>query len=402
MDIDGDPGRSHARTHPTDAALMARGIDSATADRLRRAGMTLGRLKQSSDAGLAALGLDPDQVAGLRAGARPPIPADTLAQVLWANRWTCCVCRTPDRAIILHHIAPWAKSHDHGAENLAVLCLEHHARAHRRGHLEQNLGSAQLRQAKQRWEEEVRHLDPRAILEASRLEGHHWWWFNHVRVLEMAERLGIDPTTLPEFPSVMMRGWMEADGRLADRHRDEPYLYIGGDGTALYAFMRRIVEAVIEKTAIFNLSDDLDPGLVRKVVSEGDILLVQGKHLFRSLTRRETGPGQSADVRRQANGVRLSYAVDRWEAVSNSAWAVWLSGQQPAASIVRVGTIEQDGRRLHLRCTGIALGSTLRGLATRDYLYATWREPDIEDEDLDDGWFDEPEEPDGPEGNDGI
>jgi hypothetical protein len=44
----------------------------------------------------------------------------------------------------------------------------------------------------------VRHLDPKAILDASRVQGHHWWWFNHVRVLEMASTLGIDFTSMPE------------------------------------------------------------------------------------------------------------------------------------------------------------------------------------------------------------
>ena len=77
--------------------------------------------------------------------------------------------------------------------------------------------------------------------------------------------------------------------------------------------------------------------------------------------------------------------------MANSAWAVWLSGQQPAASIAVVRAVERDGGRLHLRCTGLALGSSLEGLSVRHYLYATWSEPDISDEELEDGWFDEPD-----------
>jgi hypothetical protein len=152
---------------------MARGLDSDTANRLRRLGLTLAELKRRSDDELAPLGLTGAQVAALRKGARPPVPFDTLVQVLWANRSSCCVCRSFERAIILHHIVPWAESRDHSPENLAVLCLEHHARAHRRGDLEQNLGAEQLREFKRRWEDEVRHLDPKAILDASRVQGHH-------------------------------------------------------------------------------------------------------------------------------------------------------------------------------------------------------------------------------------
>lgn len=261
--------------------------------------------------------------------------------------------------------------------------------SYRRGDLEQNLRAAQLREFKRRWEEEVRHLDPKVILEASRVQGHHWWWFNHVRVLEMASILGIDFTSMPEYASVMARGWIDQAGQLEDRQRDEPYLYVGGDGIVLYTYMRRIVEAVIARTAVVNLSDDLDPGFARRVVKEGDLILIQGKHLFHSLTKRAHGPGQAVEVRRQANGIRFSYAIDRWEAVANSAWSVWLSGQQPAASIVRVGTVEPEAGRLHLRCTGLAIGSSLQGLSVRHYLHATWEEAGIEDEELDDGWFGE-------------
>jgi hypothetical protein len=72
----------HARTNPTVAALMARGLDSDTANMLRRLGLTLAELKRRTDDELAPLNLTAAQVAALRKGARPPIPFDTLVQVL--------------------------------------------------------------------------------------------------------------------------------------------------------------------------------------------------------------------------------------------------------------------------------------------------------------------------------
>lgn len=384
-----DEGRSHARVIPTVAALMRRGLDSDAANRLRRLGLTLAELRRRGDADLAALGLSETDVAALRSGARPPIPFETLVRVLWTNRSACCVCRAFDRAIILHHIVPWATSRSHDPSNLAVLCLEHHAQAHRTGILEQNLGKRQLREYKRLWEEEVRHLDPRAILDATRVDGHRWWWFNHVRLLEMAEALGVDLTRLPAFGSVLARGWVDREGGIAERHMASPYLYVGGDGMLLYRFMRHVAEAVFGATTIFNLSDDLDPGFLRRVVQPGDLVLVQGRHVFRALNRVDRGPGQSSEVRRQANGVRVSFAIDRWEAVANSSWSVWLSGAKAAASVVRVVSVGREDGHLHLRCTGLAVGSALQGLSTRHYLHATWEEPELDEEPFDDG-FGEP------------
>src|SRR5438270_82623 len=156
--------RGTARLNRTVAALMERGLSDADATRLHRDKHTLASLKQSDDAALAALGLSAAQIVEIRGGGRPAIPFEILAKVLWANRSTCCVCRQQGLAIILHHIEPWAESHDHSAENLAVLCLEHHARAHTRGDLEQNLTPDRLRHFKAAWEQEVQHLDARAIL----------------------------------------------------------------------------------------------------------------------------------------------------------------------------------------------------------------------------------------------
>ncbi|MCW3838161.1 HNH endonuclease signature motif containing protein [Sphingomonas canadensis] len=374
--------RGSARVNPTVAALMRRGFDSQTANDIRALRLTLADLKQRDDPALEQLGLSASQIAAVREGGRPPIPFDTLVQVLWANRSSCCVCRNFDRAIILHHIVPWSRSLDHDAANLAVLCLEHHARAHRTGTLEQNLGAAQLRAFKQKWEEEVRHLDPKAILDATRVDGHHWWWFNHVRILEMAQRLGIDLTRRVNFVSVAARGWVDGRGQISERHLQSPYMYVGGDGIILYDYMREVAEEVWARTTIFNLSDDLDPGFLRRVVQPGDLILVQGRHSFKSLNREVSGPGQACAVQRQANRVRITFTIDRWEAVANSSWSAWLYGTQHAASILRVVHIE-PGEQLHLQCTGIAIGSALQGLSTRHYYSATW--PSSVDEEVEEG-----------------
>lgn len=380
-------GRGHARVNRTVAALMRRGLDSELANRLLKLGMTLDLLKQKEDDELRSLGLTAAQIKAIQEGERSAIPFDTLVDVLWANRSTCCVCRVPARPIIIHHITPWAKSRDHRAENLAVLCLEHHAKAHQQSSLEQNLGERQVREFKRRWEEEVRHLDPRAILDATRVDGHHWWWFNRVRLLEMVQDLGIDLAGPPHYATRVMREWVELDGQLLARHFNRPYLYSGGDGENLYLFMRQVIRMVFERTTIFNVSDDLDPGFLRRVVRPGDLILIRGKHSFRGSTWRASGPGQLCEVDRQANGVRVSFVVDRWEAVSTSSWGAWLYGTVLAASVVRIVRVDREGELLHLRCTGIAVGSSLQGLSVRQYAHATW--PDRTGDDYSEMWNDD-------------
>jgi len=377
--------RGSARLNPTVAALLRRGFDSQLAKRLKAAGYTLGRLMQLTDAELASLDVPVRYIASIRAGGRTAIPYENLAQVLWANRSTCCVCRGAGLAIIVHHIHPWAKSYDHRVENLAVLCLDHHARAHTRGDLEQNLSAKRLRDSKDRWEQEVRGLDPATILAASRMDGHHWWWFNHGRLLEMADRLGIRLSTLALFPSARVRGLVDENGLPEGGRDDKAYRYQGGDGNYLYFYMRSVFAAVLSETAIYNISDDLDPGFLSLVIKPGDLLVVQGKHVFKTPNSTYRGPGQATQVRREANGVRVSFTLDRWDAVSTSAWASWLVGTGQAASVVGVVRTERIGRHLHLICTGLAVGGELHGLSTRSYVHGTWpvTEGDIDE----DGWL---------------
>ena len=70
--------------------------------------------------------------------------------------------------------------------------------------------------------------------------------------------------------------------------------------------------------------------------------------------------------------MRVSFTIDRWEAVANSAWAVWLTGAKSASSIVRIVSVERESGKIHLRCTGLAMGALLQGISRRSYVFPTW------------------------------
>lgn len=376
--------RETARYNPTVTALMRRGLPDDLAKKLHTDGHTLAALQQMPESDLTRLGLTAETIAAIKKGGRAIIPFDSLAKVLWANRYVCCVCRERNLSIILHHIEPWATSFNHSPDNLAVLCLEHHAKAHTTGTLGQNLTARQLKDFKLKWEAEVGALDARAILDASRQDSHHWLWFNHVRLFEIAERMEIRLPDLTGYREAVHTRMIDRAGYPTGINDNAPYRYAGGDGRYLYQYVRSLMEAVLEKALIYNVSDDLDPGFLGSAVRQGDLILVQGKHSFKRIKDPAQGPGQVSQVRRTANGVRVSFTIDRWEAVSTSAWGSWLLGTQRCASILRIAAIEREGSKLHLRCTGIATGTFLDGLSTRVYAYPAWPEPneDISDDDF--------------------
>lgn len=366
--------RGRAKLGRTVAALLGRGFDSATARHLQGMDYSLAALQRSTEIELQELGLDQTQIQLLHGGARPSIPPSNIALLLWQNRWVCCVCRRPNLAVIAHHIDPWARTHDHSVANLAVLCLEHHARAHSTGSLEQNLTTEKIRDAKTRWEAEVSKLDAKSILEASRLENSHWLWFNHVRLFDAARSAGVDITRLPAFSFACRQGLISSNGEITKKQNGEAYLYAGGETAHLFQLTEQILRTILLKMALFNISDDLDPGLINAVAEPGDLIFVQGRHFFKSISERNEGPGQASLVRRQANGVRVSFTIDRWEAVATSAWASWLRGTQRVSAILRIGAKEKDGKWLHLKCTGIALATAFEGMSTRSYVWASWPE----------------------------
>lgn len=126
-------------------------IDSATADRLIENGFSVKGLKALSETALHALGLTQSQIENVIGAGRPPIPEDTLNTVLFNSKWTCCICRDPKKAVIVHHLSPWAQSRSHVVDNLVILCLEHHGEAHTTHQLTLNLTADRIKDARDRW-----------------------------------------------------------------------------------------------------------------------------------------------------------------------------------------------------------------------------------------------------------
>src|SRR4028119_626105 len=148
-------------------ALMERGFDSETANRLEKAGYTLSSLTTLDDNKLIFLNISEELIDIIRDEKRPAIASETMNKLLLESRYTCCVCRDRSGGIIVHHIEKYSESHSHDEDNLVVLCLNCHGEAHTTRELQLNLNRDRLRQSKKLWLERVKQLDNREALSAN-------------------------------------------------------------------------------------------------------------------------------------------------------------------------------------------------------------------------------------------
>lgn len=80
---------------------------------------------------------------------RVPISDEMVAAVSYAHNHTCCVCTEEGRPIAIHHLD--GDPANNSFENLAVLCLDDHARAHTEGGFHRHLNSTTIAHYRQEW-----------------------------------------------------------------------------------------------------------------------------------------------------------------------------------------------------------------------------------------------------------
>lgn len=349
-------------------ALISRGLDSSKADYLAKQGWTITKLKLKSVSELIAIGLSEEEAKEIHSGARPPVPFDTLTKLLFDNRYCCCICRDGGLSYIVHHIIEWSKSRSHDADNLAVLCLEHHSQAHSRGDLKQNLSQKLIKSAKNKWEDEVKERDSRAIIDALKEDYAHWAFINELRLIELMQEHSIEVKTNRFFDRALQNQIIDKDGIPTDVNPSLFYMYEGPYILSRYFYMKECLDMLLDDLPIINISDHLDRGTLHPAIVLGDFILVQGAHTFSPIDAKKTkGRGQHCKGYRQANNVRIEFTFDRWMATSSSSIVDWLSGTKGAASIIQVKNIARVDGILVFTGTALAIASFARGLKNRNY-----------------------------------
>lgn len=371
---------------------MTRGIDSALARKLREEKWTLAKLRMQRPEKLLELGLSESVVPKILGKGRPPIPTDLLIKTLYDNRWLCCVCRDAERPVVVHHIKSWAESRDHSPANLAVLCSIHHGEAHSTHALELTLTADRLKAMKGAWEQSVSRDDQLAIFKSTQLMSCQWWYFNHLRVFEIAEHVGVEITQLKGFQGALSNGACDGEGYLCPT---EGLLYVGqARSLSLYRYMSSMLKAAIGHAFVRNISDELDRGTLDILVTPGDLVFVQGSYHFTDIP-----DGSGTDMvrgRRSVNKVEITFVFDRNEGTSGSARTEWLLGVRSLGCLLRANKLERDIKGiLHIEATVLAIRSAHEELKTRMYEIGLYRSGlighEVEDEEWDDSEPDDDE-----------
>lgn len=353
------------KSNRTELAFIARGINSDLAKQLRLQGLRLKSLKLMSAEELKRVGLSEANISSLQEGARPAIPKPDLIKVLFANRWLCCVCRDPEMPIVVHHIRPWAQSRDHSPSNLAVLCSYHHGEAHTTRDLNTSLSGDRLTDLKAMWENEVQQMDRHAVHKATQSQGCHWWYFNHLRLYELATEGGVSFSRLPGFTKTLEAGSCNKDGKPIRKANGE-LLHESAGAQYLYLYMLQMLNCVLDGSVVRNISDDLDRGNLSAWIVENDLIFVQGRHSFSNLGI----PTLSSDPvrgKRSVNNVEISFTFDRNEGTSVSARSEWLSGTLDVASLIQVKRIERANQKIIITGTVLAIRNSHPDIKKRGY-----------------------------------
>jgi len=347
-------------------ALVARGVDSATAGRLSR-DWTLARLQLLSAADLEDLGLTSQATRAIRDGRRPPIPGPVLMKVLHGSRWICCVCRERDRPVVVHHIVPWSESRDHSFENLVLICPICHARAHRKGDLEIDLSADRLRHMRDSWYQAVEHHDATAIL---RLEGSssyaRWDYINHRRLFELAHACGVSLRENEWSVSLRKAGILDecglpTDSTLWGQHPPKSHLYDFEGAAQLAAYTGSVLEEVLATLPIVDISGLWSRKALCTLVNPPQWVACSAAHYFRDETSRSEGRNQMRLGYRQAAGIRLEFPFDAWDCTSMTAWGSHIRGHRRVLSIVFVNQMAANGDLL-LQGSCLAIGAYLSTL----------------------------------------
>ncbi|MGH1404135.1 MAG: HNH endonuclease signature motif containing protein [Alphaproteobacteria bacterium] len=346
-------------------ALLSRGVSSQKAETLSKKGYTISSLKQKTEKDLTSLGLSLEQAESLLKENRPPIPEETLLKVLYKSRRTCCICRNPNKPIVVHHIDEWAKSRSHDEENLIVLCLDHHDLAHTKKELSQGLSRKELKSSKQKWEEHVEHLDAKAILKLKNSRDYSRWdWINLQRTFELVLKKSISPSDKRLSTYMLENGFIDKHGVLKPQDKwpasnENGYWFLDfGEGIYVSAYLSDIIEQILLETPVTDITPLIKSKKeLRSVVSEGDYIVAQLPFYFSDIDKFENGEKQLRNSYYRGHGIRISYVFDAWHCLSSSARFDAMTGRKVKTIFALVRSIVEEDGELQISISCLAAGT---------------------------------------------
>ncbi|MFL9977364.1 HNH endonuclease signature motif containing protein [Paraburkholderia graminis] len=271
---------------------------------------------------------------------RRPVPEKTLRQVLAGNLELCCVCRKRGLGVVVHHIEKYSISKNHDISNLAVLCTEHHSKAHASFELEQNLTSERIGTCKKRWEEACISIE-RWILEstAKRIPELRWDWVNFRRVLQST-------LELPDFPTGVAReeltelGVLNDSGHFVDeswqaRREDGGYFVSGDKQIYLAAYITQLIELLARNRAVLDITPYLDePELLMELVTNGDYISVRLDFFYTRGEGLEEKEEVAIIAKAQTRDVIVEFPYDPWFCLSSTSRLIHYHRDTPTKQVL--------------------------------------------------------------------
>lgn len=191
---------------------------------------------------------------------------------------------------------------------------------------------------------------------------------NELRIFELAQAHNIELTQTKYFPKAHSVGVADECGFPAPvEDQTKFYMYSGPHNLVRMFYVSDILNGLIARLLIVNISDHLDKGTLAFAIVPGDFIYVQGAHVFSPITTVKKGRGQICRGLRRANKVEIRFVFDRWEASSSSAANCWLVGTQNQGSLVQVKDISRDDGMLIIQGTVLGICSNFGDLKKREY-----------------------------------
>jgi hypothetical protein len=240
----------------------------------------------------------------VRDSGRPDIPKSVYDMLMYESNRTCCICKDDRRPIIIHHIVPWEKVYKHEIDNLVVLCVLHHAEAHRgllsgSGLLENKLAPEEVKVHKQNWLDEIKELKRKNVLGLISDDYCDWLYFNP-RFMDLVQRGKVSVRQAKKYQYLLENDVIDEEGipKPTFLQESKEFWAIGPFIRYLDEYMSSLAEEVLRKVDFVNLNNAWKSiEEVENILNENKLFVYQGRFCFTDADHRVnkgfTGTGQT-------------------------------------------------------------------------------------------------------------
>ena len=349
------------KLHKTAKALLARGISSDLAVNIANMGYTISDLKQLDILNLKKLGFNDRFIEDLRSEKRPPIPNQTVNELLFESRFCCCVCRNNSLPVVIHHIIPWEESHSHDKSILAVLCSIHHDEAHTKHELSITLTPERIFEFKNSWLNEVKINDQNAILGVINKNYACWDFFNLNRIFELSSNFNICLNKMKTYDYLLSYGYIEHNGFLTPINSwpDSPNFYWLDmiNGMYICNYVSEIFLNILSYLPFKIIDIKWNKSVLKSLCHVGDFIVIQGGFYFQNIETTGNIKKTFKLAYKKKRNTKIEFIFDPWYCTSSSAKNDHLTGHRIITAFAIIREIQNTKNLFNIKCTVLAIGS---------------------------------------------